>query len=241
MKRLLAVPLAFTAVLWSCDAPVSGPPDGFDPEPSFAKGGKGGGQGGSVPVQVTFRSTASDEVGDFFGGRSLDFSGSGPVEAKQYTDTALDTDFVPFTLSFEDLAGFRDGKASHELCETGFLQTILAAAEDNGGYLDGMLRLLAEDHPKHGTSVLVLFQVAVESAGFEYELRVPFPSPAEDRIVDFSTSESRFAVRNGHFRIRSAELDRNDHTWWYMETCNRYSDAPEPRGFIDFEVEVVPG
>jgi hypothetical protein len=103
-----------------------------------------------------------------------------------------------------------------------------------------MLRVPAEDHPKHGTHVLVLFQVALESAGFEYERRVPFPSPPEDEITDLSTSGSRFAVRNGHCRIRSAELDRKDHTWCYMETCNRYSSAPEPLGFIDFEVEVVP-
>lgn len=240
MKRLLAVPLAVTAVLWSCDAPISGPPDDFDPEPSFAKGGNGGGQGGGVPVQVTFRSTPSDEVGTFFEDPMLDFYGSGIVEAKQYDDTSLDTDFVPFTLSFEDLDGFRYGKAPDERCETAFLETILTAAEDAGGSLTGMLRIQAEDHPHHGTSVYVQFQVAVESAGFEYELLVPFPSPAEDRIVDFSTSGSRFAVRDGHFRIRSRELDRKDHTWWYMQSCPRYSSEPEPLGFIDFEVEVAP-
>jgi hypothetical protein len=235
MNRLLAVPLAVTAVLWSCDAPLSGPPDTLDPEPSFAKGGKGG----PAPLQVVFREEPSSDVGDFFGDRTLDFHGSATVEAK-YTNGSLDTDFVPFTLSFESLAGFRDGKTPDDRCETAFLETILTAAEENGGSLTGMLRLIAEDHPKSGTRVLVLFQVAVESAGFEYELWVPVPHPPEDEIIDLAASGSRFAVRNGHFRIKSAELDRNDHTWWYMEQCPRYLSEAEPLGFIDFEVEVVP-
>jgi hypothetical protein len=205
---------------------------------SFAKGGNGG-KGASNTLVVEFRQTPSAELEAFFGGVTLDFvSEPQPVQGR-FGEKTLETKFSPFTLTLEPRASFYDGwVANEEVCTTGFLETILNSAEQNGGSLDGSLKLLADwDDVANGTYVFAQFRVAV--GDYEYEITTPQPgSPGEDHLIPPPTAtQAVLALTTGHFDIRRRELGTKG-TWWEIERCF-VSPSRQPQGPIDFEVWVT--
>lgn len=199
-------------------------------EPSFARGGNGG--GGPNTVWVQFRETPSDAVADYFSaGTTLDFTSDAVEVPGRLSQSSLSTKLSPFTLTIEPEAQLLDGKIPDEDCETGFLEDLLGEAAANDNQLEGSLEVEATWDP---SLITVRFQTTIEP--YEYLLRMPSLGDTGEHQHAFSNGESAtLALDEGHFSISRRESGRKG-TWWELERCVVYSDYRN--GILDFEVTV---
>lgn len=218
------VPLS--AVFLACqDVPPTAPV-----EPSFARGGNGG--GGPEMVWVQFRETPSVAAEGYFSpGTTLDFTSDAIEVEGKLGQSSIRTKFSPFTLTMEPEAQLLDGKTRDEDCEAAFFEDLLGQAAANDGQLEGSLQVEASWDP---SLITVRFQTTIEP--YEYALRMPSVGDTGEHQHAFSDGESAtLAVNEGHFSISRRESGRKG-TWWELERCLVYPDYRN--GILDFEVSV---